>query len=433
MGEYDAIIVGAGVLGLSTAFHISYVCPKAKILVIEQNPRVGQGNSAKSASMFRTFFSTEVGQTLARSSIDFYEHVHEKIVDLKMKWTGYLWLFCEEDFKDFRSTLNEMERKGLEYMIYDKDELEKKLDIKTRISDEEEAKFMGLSDVDLGVFAPKAGAMDVDALVKFYESRFTQRKGKIRFNLKVKNIIIEPCEPLGTTRFSGEPFFWQEARVAGVNTTQGVIKAKKTIIAAGAWAPSLLDQVGVTAHLKPRKRQIFSVTTESRRLRELYWTRGFNQEGCVPLTFLPRISRTSTRISFSPHDGNAFWLFFSDKFPRAFKHEENPQPENYNYTYGLYPILTKYFPQFNECKASLSWAGECVYTPDLQPIALEQNDLIFVGGTSGNGIMKADSLGRIVAALFAGDEHATLYGDKKFRVSDLSIEKRNVEPERVKI
>ncbi len=434
MVEYDAIIVGAGVIGLSAAYHITRMRPNDKILVIEQNSSSGQGNSAKSASMFRTYFSTEAGQTLAGTSIDFYEHIQKEFcVELKMKWTGYLWLFCQDDFEDFRPTLKEMEHRGLKYEIYGDGELAKKLNMRTRVSDDEEALFMGLSDVDLGVFAPKAGSMDVDALVKFYESQFIKMKGEIRFNSKAENIIVEPREPLGATRFSGEPFFWQEARVSGVNTERGLIRAKKTIIAAGAWTPSLLDPVGVDSQMKPKKRQIFSVSAESGELQKLYWTKGFNKEGCVPLTFLPRISRTSSRISFSPHDGNAFWLFFSDKFPRSFRHEENPQPESFSYTYGVHPILAKYFPQFNGSKVSLSWAGECVYTPDLQPIVAEQNDLIFVGGTSGNGIMKADSLGRIVAALYAGNNHATLYGDKIFKVSDLSIEKRNVNPEKVKI
>lgn len=430
MTEYDAVIVGAGILGLSTAYHIARMRPNDKILVLEQMSTSGQGNTAKSAAMFRTFFSTGIGQMLAETSIDFYKHIQKEFsLDLKVNWTGYLWLFCEEDFADFKPILKEMESRGLRYQIYSENELAKKLNMKTRVSDDEEAELMNLADVDVGVLAPKAGSIDVDALVKFYESQFIELKGKIQFNLKVKDLIVEPCQPLGQTRFSGEPFFWQEARVTGVNTDQGTVKAKKTIIAAGAWAPMLLDAVGINAQMKLRKRQMFSVSTEPTELRKLYWSKGFNKEGCVPLTFLPRLARTSSRISFSPHDGNALWLFFSDKFPRPFKHEEDPQPETYNYTYGLHPILTKYFPQFTGSKPSLTWAGECVYTPDSQPIVLEQNDLIAVGGTNGNGIMKADALGRIVASLYANQEYATLFGGKKSKVSDLSIEKRNVEPE----
>jgi len=45
------------------------------------------------------------------------------------------------------------------------------------------------------------------------------------------------------------------------------------------------------------------------------------------------------------------------------------------------------------------------------------------------GMMKADAVGRIVAAAQAGKETATLYGGKHFKVARLGIETRQVEPE----
>jgi len=59
--------------------------------------------------------------------------------------------------------------------------------------------------------------------------------------------------------------------------------------------------------------------------------------------------------------------------------------------------------------------------------------LIVVGGASGSGIMKADSIGRIAAALYKGEEYALLYGDREFKVSDLSIRDRKIEPEKLMI
>jgi len=43
--------------------------------------------------------------------------------------------------------------------------------------------------------------------------------------------------------------------------------------------------------------------------------------------------------------------------------------------------------------------------------------------------MKADAIGRIVDALYQKKGEAELYGDVKFKVSDLGVEKRNVENE----
>ena len=55
--------------------------------------------------------------------------------------------------------------------------------------------------------------------------------------------------------------------------------------------------------------------------------------------------------------------------------------------------------------------------------------MIYVGAASGSGIMKCDSLGRIVTAFHAGEEEAELYGGRKFRVADLGITERQVERE----
>jgi glycine/D-amino acid oxidase-like deaminating enzyme len=59
--------------------------------------------------------------------------------------------------------------------------------------------------------------------------------------------------------------------------------------------------------------------------------------------------------------------------------------------------------------------------------------MMVVGGASGSGILKADSIGRIAAALYQGQEYALLYGDRKFRVSDLGLKKRRVELEKLVI
>jgi len=55
--------------------------------------------------------------------------------------------------------------------------------------------------------------------------------------------------------------------------------------------------------------------------------------------------------------------------------------------------------------------------------------LIIITGCSGSGIMKADAIGRIVDALYQKKEEAELYGNVKFKVSDIGVEKRNVENE----
>ena len=425
MSEYDAVVIGAGIVGLSTAYHMKKLCPNHKIIVIDKMGAAGQGNTAKSAAMFRCFFYSSTNLTLVNSSVEFFKHVQEELgVDLKIRWTGYLWLFSEEGYNKMKNVLNTMSKLGLQYQLYEEKELAQKLGLKTRISEDEEARLMKLADVYAGIFIPKAGSIDVDALVKFYETEFLKLGGEISYGTKVKNFIVEPRVPLG---IPNEPFFWQESKVAGVNTNKGVIKAKKTVVCVGAWAAELLDSIGIATHVKPVKRQIFCVKAGSEPLNKLLWTKGFNEEGCMPFLILPHPS-----VYIKPAvEEESFWLCYGDEFPRAYKLEEDPQPEENFYRYGIYQIVAKYLSQFKDATYTSAFAGlYAVNTIDKQPLIFEENDLIFAGGTSGSGIMKADAIGRIAAALYAEKDYATLYGEKEFKIEELGLENRKIEPEK---
>jgi glycine/D-amino acid oxidase-like deaminating enzyme len=426
MSEYDAVIVGAGILGLATAYHIKSKHPNAHVLVVDRLNAAGQASTAKSASAFRCLFSSHTNFVLADSSVEFYRYLQEsQKADLKLQWTGYLWLLDEENCREILPILNSLTEKSLKYTEYSAEELAHKLCMRIDLSKDEEARLMKLESVYKGIFIPKAGVVDADCLVKFYEEEFLKLGGKIKYGLNVEKIIVEPRESLS---IPGEPYFWQDARTVGINTNEGIIKAKKTILTTGAWIYQLLDAVGIECYVKPRKRQLFNVTAKDTTLKQLLFTKGFNSIGCLPFTILP-----NPRVFIRPFPNESvFWLGHADDFPRAFKIEDDPQPEKNFYQYGIYQVLVKYFPQFKDCKPTSAFAGLYeINTLDGQPIIFEENDLIAVGGASGSGIMKADAIGRIAAALYSGEEDALLYDDRKFRVSDLGLKKRCVSPERL--
>jgi glycine/D-amino acid oxidase-like deaminating enzyme len=426
MSECDAVVVGAGIFGLATAYHIKKLKPQDKILVVDQLSAAGQGNTAKSAAMFRCFFYSRTNLTLVDTSVEFYRYVHETLkADLKLTWTGYLWLFSEADYKEAEPVLTSMKERGLEYKIFEEKELAEKLKMKTHVTSDEEAQMMGLADADIGILVPKAGAIDIDELVKFYETEFKRMGGQTQYNTRVESIIVEPETSLG---MPGEPYFWQNPHAAGVKTNKGIIKAKKTIIAAGTWASTLLDQVGIDTPSKPIKRQLFSVKANTDQLKQLLHAKGFTKENCMPFTIMPK-----PRVYIKPAlEEEAFWFSYGDHFPRAFKLEDDPQPEENFYKYGIYQVATKYFPQFIGCQPNGAWAGQyALNTLDGQPVIFEEDGVIVVGSCSGSGNMKADAVGRIAAALYAGQEHALLHGDKQFRVRDLGLKNRNVEPEKL--
>ena len=59
--------------------------------------------------------------------------------------------------------------------------------------------------------------------------------------------------------------------------------------------------------------------------------------------------------------------------------------------------------------------------------------MIYVGSATGYGLTKSDALGRTVAALYADEEEAELFGGLHIKVSDLGIEERKEVKETFKV
>ena len=346
-------------------------------------------------------------------------------VDLKMKWCGYLWLFTEDEYLRLFPVLKDLEYKGFGNKEYKPEELIQTLGLRVNLADDIDAQRLGLGDTYKAIFVPKAGLIGVMSLVRFYESEFLRLGGEIRYGAEVKRLVVEPREPLGLL---GEPFFWQDTRVAGAETTMGMIKAGKTVIATGPWLSQLLDGVGIECHVKARKRQVFFVKAETEALKKLLHTAEFSSAGSLPFTILPK-----PHVYIRPNlEGEGFGVAYSDEFPRTFRVEEHPKPETDFYANGLQPVVTQYLPQFKDATSSGGFAGLYeINTVDEQPVIFEDHDAIIVGGASGSGIMKADAIGRIAAAVYAGEEYATLFGESKFRVNDLGLKNRKVEVEKL--
>jgi len=280
---------------------------------------------------------------------------------------------------------------------------------------------MGFSSVVKGLQGIKCGTVGPEKIVEFYEKQVREMRGVIRYGEKVKSIILEPHHKLG---MSGEPFVWQDASVKGVVTDRAEIRAEQVVVAAGGWSTELLDTIGVDSHVRTKKRQVFAV--KGAELDALLYSKGFNEQGVLPLTIVP------PGLVYMKPNGSAgnFWVGVSDYLGRRFTFEEEPVAEDNFYTYNINPVLSHYFPCFENVRPFNKWAGHYdMNTIDANPYVFEDSGLIVAVGASGSGVMKADAIGRIVAANQARKDFATLYGGKQFKVGRLGVQAREVEPE----
>ncbi len=415
--------------------------PSLDVLVIDKFPASAQGNTGKSAAMFRNVFASSTNRKLTNASIEFFKHVQEDLgVDLDLHFTGYLWLFDKERYEKLKHVINKMVNENLEIEVISKDELKSKLGkwlVFEFSEDDEDAQLLNLKNIDHGVLGKKCGSINPDFLVKFYEEEFKKMGGRVLYRTKVERLILEPKDP--ETDLIGKILVWHEPVIKGVVTDKGEeIRAKFTILATGAWINELLDPIGIDSHTKSKKRQLFHLQHE--RLKELLEVKGFNEEGCMPFIILPK---AGIYIKPLPHE-NSVWIGCGDNIGREFVNTcseraeskcdlDDPKAEEEYYEYSVYYVLSKYLPIVENLRPKNMWAGYYNYnTLDKNPYVFKPDGvegLMVVIGGSGSGIMKADSVGIIAAGLYFGKETVTLFDGTEFKVSDLGVKNRNVEKE----
>ena len=62
--HFDVAVIGAGIVGLTSAYYIKKNNPDVNIVAIDKAPTYAQGNTARSAAGFRDMFSSEVRPTI---------------------------------------------------------------------------------------------------------------------------------------------------------------------------------------------------------------------------------------------------------------------------------------------------------------------------------------------------------------------------------
>ena len=420
----DVLVIGAGVMGLSSAYHLKRLNPGKRVVLIERLGAPGQGSTAKSAGGYRDLLLSGTNRLLAEATIEWLRHIQtETDHDVKMTNTSYLYLLGESQYRQRKPLFEEMAEAGIGFKTFDIDELKALIpDLVTDFGGDEEAEMMGLEPIEIGVQGLNCGSVDTDSLSRCIEALFLGLGGEVHFNTTADRLILGAEKELG---IPGEPFVWQGAVVKGAETSLGEIRADTTVVAAGVWSERLLDPIGFDSMTRPKKRCMF--VFKDPRLERLLYTKGFNEEGVIPVT---QMSDAGVYLKAEASEGS-LWLGVTEDLGREYGLEDDPQAEAETYSGNAYHALVKYLPCFEGVRPVNSWAGQrAINRFDKIPVVEGMPGLIYVGGATGNGIMKCESLGRVVAAHYAGEEEAELYGGRRVRVSDISVKDRRVEKER---
>jgi len=224
--HFDFIVIGGGVMGASTAYHLAARGFK-KVLLLEKDEFFGQGATGRCAGGVRYQFSTEINIRLSMESLPMLERFEEEIGQaIDYRKCGYLFILSnKKDAATFKRNVALQNKVGVKTEWLSGDELRRRLPM------------MRLDDILAGAFNPQDGLVDPNGVVMGYISA-AQRLGTIALtNTPVVSIQVK------------------DNRVTGVSTPSGDYFAPVVVDATGPWAGVTSQMAGVQLPITPLRRQ----------------------------------------------------------------------------------------------------------------------------------------------------------------------------------
>ncbi|MGO8795927.1 MAG: NAD(P)/FAD-dependent oxidoreductase [Candidatus Sulfotelmatobacter sp.] len=354
MQSTDVVIIGAGIVGASVAYHLTANgCPN--VLVIERESSPGKGSTGKSMGGVRAQFSTPVSIQMSLYSIPFYARFEERLgFPCDYRPQGYL--FCattEKHLAYLRANYAQQVKMGLE-------------NVRLVSGDEIRRMFPQLRADDIlgGSFCATDGFVDPYSAMNGFMAWASDHGAMLWKNTEVTAIKSDA------------------AGITSVETTRGPVSTRKVVNCAGPWAASVAGLAGLDLPVQPLRRML--VPTEP-----------FDE---FPHT-APMIVDMSNGFHFRP-EARGFLLAWNDP--------EETTSFNTNFDPAfIEKILTRAADRV-PCFANLpvnpkrAWAGLYEMTPDHHPILGEAPSVrgfFLANGFSGHGVMHAPATGKILSDL----------------------------------
>ncbi|HLM69760.1 MAG TPA: FAD-binding oxidoreductase [Thermoplasmata archaeon] len=455
--SYDVVIVGAGAMGLDSAFHLIRSHPGLSVLVVEARSRPGEGSMGASAAMVRDVFSSRDNHVLAKSSISFYRRLMEDHEELRtptplLDLYGYLWLLPESRMKEYASFVSDSEG-SIVAEILGLDDLRSCPGLDPSPAKWYDGDGAKPPEPIVGaLFGRDCGALAPEMLANFYYEQSKSGGVEFAFDTCVQRLSFEGREEILLHDSTKRPFAFQQhmdgrLHISRVHFGDGTwVGADKVVVAGGAWSEKILHPLGFATGCSPRSQILGSVSgTVVEEL--LRWEPRVNpidrDHGKTRFPFVILPSGATLKPIFRQRQ---MWIGCVDTVAHPIGTIEDPGRDGrLDYSMAamgdreafgtdLLPTVTPYFPRFETSGVRLenSWGGYYNFSPDGLPVLMEESyGVIFVGGDSGSGIMKADSLGRLVAAQVDGKPEARLFSGDSYQLDRLSLNHRVVQDEKI--
>ena len=223
----DVVIIGGGVMGTSTAYHLALKgCQD--VLLLERESFFGTQATGKCAGGIRHQFGTEINVRISMLSLPMLDRFEEELGQpIDLRYCGYLFLLTEEkDVAAFRQQVEMQQRLGVETEWLEPAQIADLVPL------------ANLEGVLAATFNAHDGLADPSSVVQGYVSGARRLRAKLLNDVEVIDIPVEG------------------GKVQGVVTDHGEIAAPVVVNAGGPWAGEIGKLAGVDIPIVPVRRQI---------------------------------------------------------------------------------------------------------------------------------------------------------------------------------
>lgn len=357
---YDVIVIGAGIMGCSSAFQLASRGLKVGVL---EKAGLGAGSSGKSSAIIRQHYSNPVTARMALHSLRVFQHFSERVGgESGFTQTGFLVLTPQDDLAGLEANLELQRSVGIQTELLSSDEVRKRWP------------YLETSDLVAAAYEPESGYADPNLTVASFAEAAKRHGAEIHLGTEVTGVQF------------------RSGKIESVETTDGRFYAPQVVNCAGPWAARVAKMAEVEAPINPCRVQI------------ALFRRPEEYQGGHPTVI------DFTQASYwRPETGGLTLIGLVD--PSEGKNVVDPDDYNeradLDFVADVGDRLVKRFPAMEHSQSTPGYAGLYAITPDWHPIIDEPmagSGFAVCAGFSGHGFKLGPAVGTMVADMLTGTQ-----------------------------
>ena len=353
MEKASCVIIGAGVMGCSIAYHLAK--QEMKDVILLEKEFIASKATGICPGGVRQQWSTELGCLLSRASVEFFKNVAEELhpeFPLPFVQSGYLFLaYSDEALKAYRRNVA----------------LQNSLRIPSQI----------VSPKEIRELIP---AINTEGILG---GAYCREDGYLEDCSGFANVLASRAKEMGVRIVYDEAvgILLEGGRVVGVRTKNSDFSCESVVNVAGCDSPVLAKSIGIEIPLVAGKRR-------------LLYTQKIEDHFLAPCVASLEKGWGGKQL----HEGHVYMAYIA---------EDAEKLSNYEFTEKSVELGMEIIPRLGEVRVHRLQEGFYDITPDDNPIlsGVEGIDGYYqAAGFSGHGFMLSPAIGKAMAQLIIGEK-----------------------------